>query len=124
MKTIESNIQQSCVTWFRYQYQHFSKLLFAVPNGGFRNQATAGRLKAEGVVAGVADLILLFPNHGFHALCLEIKTDVGRQSELQRQWQAEVEKFNYKYVICRNFDDFKKQITDYLTIKELGLKTI
>jgi len=119
MKTIESNIQQSCVTWFRYQYQQFSKLLFAVPNGGFRNQATAGRLKAEGVVAGVADLIFLFPNHGFHALCIEMKTDVGRQSELQRQWQSEVEKFNYKYIICRNFDDFKKQINDYLTIKAI-----
>jgi hypothetical protein len=34
------------------------KCLFAIPNGGERNKAVAGKLKAEGVKAGAWDLIL------------------------------------------------------------------
>ena len=116
MKTVESNIQKDCVFWFRLQYPKLAKLLFAVPNGGFRNKATAARMKAEGIVAGVSDLILLIPTQSFHALCIEMKTDIGRQSELQRQWQTEVEKQGYKYVICRDLTDFQVEIKNYLKV--------
>lgn len=34
---IESQIQQSCVKWFRLQFPEIGLLLFAVPNGGARN---------------------------------------------------------------------------------------
>ena len=61
MNQEEHNIQCACVRWFNYQWPEYRGLLFAVPNGGARSKATAGKLKAEGVVAGVADLILLVP---------------------------------------------------------------
>lgn len=54
---LEHDIRCSCIKWFRAQYPQLSKLLFAVPNGGFRNKATAGKMKAEGVVAGVSDIL-------------------------------------------------------------------
>lgn len=114
MKSIESNIQQLCVRWFRLQFPTLTKLLFAIPNGGYRFEGTARRMKAEGVVAGVSDLILFVPSKGYHALCIEMKTEIGRQSELQRQWQIEVEKQGYRYVICRNVDDFRAEIINYL----------
>ena len=56
---IESQIQQSCVKWFRLQFPEIGLLLFAVPNGGARNKREAGILKGEGVTAGVADMILI-----------------------------------------------------------------
>lgn len=49
---IESQIQQSCVKWFRLQFPEIGLLLFAVPNGGARNKREAGILKGEGVTAG------------------------------------------------------------------------
>ena len=71
----EHHIQQQCVEWFRLQHANLAPLLFAVPNGGHRNITTAQTLKAEGVLAGVSDLILLYPNKTYHALCREVMTD-------------------------------------------------
>ena len=109
----EHQLQCACVKWFDMQYPEYRGLLFAVPNGGARSKATAGKLKAEGVVAGVADLILFMPMLHF-GLCIELKTQKGRQSEAQKAWQKKVERKNYKYIICRSFDEFKDEIERYL----------
>lgn len=53
-----------CVGWFRLQYPAVGKLLFAVPNGGARSRTEAAIMKAEGVTAGVTDLILLLGRGG------------------------------------------------------------
>lgn len=110
----EHHIQCDCVNWFRWNFPHLSLLLFAVPNGGARSKATAGRLKAEGVVAGVSDLLLLLPSHGYHGLCIEMKTPSGRQSDSQRRWQSVVVSSGYKYVVCRSLMEFMDTIYDYI----------
>ena len=79
MQDPEHQLQCACVRWFRYAHADLSPLLFAVPNGGRRDHITGARLKAEGVVAGVADLLLLVPSQQHHALCIEMKTAKGRQ---------------------------------------------
>lgn len=120
MKNEESRIQQGCVRWFRYQYPQLTRLLLAVPNGGRRDKVTASILKAEGVVAGVADLILMVPASGYHALCIEMKTAKGRQSPEQKEWQSEVEAKGYKYAVCRNVDDFIDTVVNYIN-GQLGI---
>lgn len=111
----EHQIQCACVRWFAYQYPELRGRLFAVPNGGRRDVTTAAKLKAEGVVAGVADLILLKSNHDYGALLVEMKTPKGKQSDSQKKWQltlcAEEE---YKYVVCRSLGDFIREVRDYL----------
>lgn len=114
----ESQIQQACVKWFRLQYPNLAGLLFAIPNGGARSQVTGAILKAEGVLAGVSDLILLYPTDKYHGLCIEMKTEKGRQQETQKQFQQRVEALNYKYIICRNIDTFVSAITDYIRGRE------
>lgn len=114
MRNEESRIQQACVRWFRYQYPQYARLLFAVPNGGARSAATAAILKGEGVVSGVADILLLVPNSKHHGLCIEMKTRIGRQSDNQKTWQAEVERQGYKYIVCRNVDSFIEDVRAYL----------
>lgn len=111
----EHRIQVACVRWFRLQYPHLAKRLFAVPNGGWREKATAGRMKAEGVLSGVADLILLKPNARWGALLIEMKTESGRQGLSQKEWQADLCRSDeYKYVLCRSVDDFRREVTSYL----------
>ena len=112
----EHRIQCSCVRWFSLQYPQLKGRLFAVPNGGRRDAVTAGKLKAEGVVAGVADLILLKSNSFYGALLVEMKTASGRQSQSQKGWQNLVcYSGEYKYVLCRSLDDFMREVNDYLT---------
>lgn len=111
----EHRIQVSCVRWFRMKYPHLSPRLFAVPNGGRRDGITGARLKEEGVLAGVADLILLVPNADYHALLIEMKTPKGRQSDSQRAWQRTVAgNSDYLYVVCRSLEEFMKVIEEYL----------
>lgn len=111
----EHRLQVACVRWFRYRYPHISQRLFAVPNGGRRDAATGARLKAEGVLAGVADIILLVPRKNFGALLIEMKTTKGRQSEAQRAWQTDLCKADeYKYIVCRTFSEFQSAVQEYL----------
>ena len=89
--------------------------LFAVPNGGKRDARTASKLKEEGVVAGVSDLILLVPNRFYGALLIEMKTTKGKQSKLQSEWEQTItSKGEYKYVVCHSMDEFISEINDYL----------
>lgn len=110
----EFYLQCACVKWFRLQYKQYSHNLFAVPNGGKRTKAEAGKLKAEGVLAGVADLILLKSNHHYGALLIEMKTKIGRQSDEQKAWQAKIEKDGYLYVVIRSLEEFMKVVKEYL----------
>lgn len=114
-RDMEHQIQSACVRWFRLQYPHLAKRLFAVPNGGWREKATAGRMKAEGVLPGVADLILLKPNARWGALLIEMKTATGRQGLSQKEWQEDLCRSDeYKYVLCRSVDDFRREVMSYL----------
>ena len=110
----EHVLQRECVNWFRYQYPRYTHNLFAVPNGGKRDKVTAGKMKAEGALAGVADLILLLRTEEYGALLIEMKTRTGRQAETQKQWQRKIEADGYKYVVCRSVDDFIREVNNYL----------
>ena len=119
MRHTESKIQIACVRWFRYQYPHYALNLFSVPNGGWRGKFEAAIMKAEGITAGVSDLLLLVPNKTHHGLCIEMKTGEkgSRQSESQKEWQAAVESQGYQYTVCHCFDEFVTTITRYLDFK-------
>lgn len=110
----EHRLQCACVRWFRYAYPKLGEVLFAIPNGGRRDVVTGARLKEEGATAGVSDLILLKSNGTYGALCVEMKTPKGNQSPAQKEWQNEVENTGNKYVVCRSFEEFKREITEYI----------
>lgn len=110
----ESKLQCGCVKYFRMCFPKYAYMLFAVPNGGYRKEREGKILKAEGVVAGVSDLILLVPRNGKGALCIEMKTRKGVQRESQKVWQEECEKAGNEYVVVRSFKQFRDAVTDYL----------
>lgn len=118
MNHYESKLQQACVRYFRLAYPEYSYMLFAVPNGGSRNAVEARILKAEGVVAGVADLILLVPRSGYGSLCIEMKIGKNTQTDNQKLWQQETEKVGNRYVVVRKFEEFKLAVECYLKEKE------
>ncbi len=110
----EHLIQVACVRWFNYQYPMLRGCLIAVPNGGRRDAITGARLRDEGVTAGVSDLILFQRRGRSGALLIEMKTEKGRQSTGQRQWQATLEAQGYRYELCRSLDDFRRAVNSYL----------
>ena len=114
----ESELQRECVKWFRAMYPEDALMLFAVPNGGGRSRIEAGIMKAEGVTAGVSDLLLLEARGGWGALCIEMKTrDVGsRQRPSQKAWQEATERAGNRYAVVRTFADFRAVVGEYMDL--------
>jgi hypothetical protein len=108
-----------CVEWFRYQYPLHWRQLFAVPNGGSRNKKEAANMKAAGVVAGVADLILLIPNGQYGALCIELKHGKNKQTDLQKEWQESTEAHGNLYVVVYTLEEFISIVKQYLKTAKL-----
>lgn len=109
-------MQRMCVHWFRLQYPTVGKLLFAVPNGGARSRTESAIMKAEGVTAGVTDLILLLGRGGFNALCIEMKTTDRRSalSNAQIEWRSLAITNGNRHVVCRTFEEFQSEIRWYM----------
>ncbi len=114
---IEDKLQTACVQWFDLQFSKISRLLHHSPNGGRRSAREGARFKEMGTRAGFPDLILCYPAKGYHALFIEMKTrsKSSRQSQSQKEYQALLEKYGYKYTVCRSFVEFQKTIIDYLS---------
>lgn len=118
----ESQIQHTCVSWFRRTFPHVAHLLISVPNGGFRSKRSAVTMVYEGQVKGVSDLILLFPSGGKATLCIEMKTPkkkgraAGKQSSEQVEWQSLVESHGSSYVVCHGLVEFISSVCAYLNI--------
>jgi hypothetical protein len=115
-RKLEAKLQKSCVRWFRMQYPSIEPLLFAVPNGGSRNEIEAAELKRQGVTPGVSDLILLVRSKTgkYPSLCIEMKAEDGSQSENQEKWQRSCEAAGNRYVVCRTLDSFMEEVNAYL----------
>jgi len=114
MKQQEHNLQVACVNWFRMVYPN--ELIFAIPNGGARSAVTGAKLKAEGVTAGIPDLMIAARRATYGGLFIEMKAGkAGRLSDAQRlmhQWLADA---GYCVEVCRSFDDFQRVVRWYMT---------
>lgn len=106
---IESQIQRQIVQWFRLQYPKY--IIAAIPNGGQRNALEAKIMKGEGVLAGFSDLVVIAEAN---VLFVEVKTKEGRQSELQKKFQADVERLGFQYSVCRSLQDFQMTVEKWL----------
>jgi hypothetical protein len=91
-------------------------IYFHVPNGGWRDPATANKLKSMGVRSGVPDWLLLLP-HGRYA-CVEIKTLKGRQSANQVEFQESVKKVSGVYRIARTPEEIDAVFTELGAIRK------
>lgn len=89
--------------------------LHAIPNGGFRDKITAGKLKAEGVKAGIADVFLPVARKGYHGLYIEMKKDKGTQSKEQEAFEKHCNSNYYWYQVCYSWQEAASLIMRYLT---------
>ena len=113
MKYLESKEQIALFEWASY----FPKLkwMMHIPNGGYRKPREAARLKAEGVRAGVYDVLLPLPMPPYNGLWLELKRSdgKGRLSPKQKEFKSDMEAKGYKCVVCLGTGAAIEAITEY-----------
>jgi hypothetical protein len=109
----EARLQCDCFLWFHNAFPDRRGLLFKVTNEVHRHAgertgpyiARISRLKAEGLVPGIADMILIHP-----LTCFEFKTDSGIQSPEQIRWQKLVQLYSIPYYLIRSLEQFQQII--------------
>lgn len=89
--------------------------MYACPNGGLRNPATAANLKAEGVKRGVPDIFLPVTCTKYAGLYIEMKKPkVGKASEFQDDYKNFLISQHYMVVECRTWESARDIIIRYL----------
>jgi len=98
MKHEEHKIQCAII-----QYLRLHKIFcFAIPNGGKRDAREGARLKREGVLAGVADIEVWANKKTYF---IEVKTEKGRQTHAQKDFQAKAATYGHMYCVWRSLDE-------------------
>jgi hypothetical protein len=109
----EAEMQADIFQQIWNNYPQTRRLIFHCPNGGSRNKIEAVRLRAQGVVKGIPDLIGLGLNGMFG---IELKIPGGIVSTDQKTVHSIWKEHGYRVYVCWSFE----QTVDVLT-KEFGL---
>ena len=64
------------------------------------------QLTAMGLVKGVSDTILIFPNG--RIFFVEFKTETGQQRPEQKEFEQRITNLGYEYVLIRSINQFKE----------------
>ena len=102
----EDRIHQECYLWFHNAYPKYRGLL----NYNLNNSANArqGKKNKEmGLQAGRSDFEFLWNEKVYF---IEIKTETGYQSKIQKEWQALAESQGFTYFIVRSSKLFTELI--------------
>jgi len=108
----ETQHQQALFSWAK-QYPELD-IMYAIPNQGARTRLNAARMKAEGMKAGIPDICLPIAKKGFHGLYIELKTDGGKLSPMQKKRLQQLEENGYKALVCYGWESAKDEILAYL----------
>lgn len=116
MKHQESQEQQNLFEWSKLSQSKYPELslLHAIPNAGKRNIVQGARMKREGMLAGVSDVMLPVARNGFHGLYIELKAGKGKASDSQKWWIAETTKQGYYSTVCFGWIEAKGVLEGYL----------
>ena len=98
----EHSIQTQILNYLFYKAAP-NVFAIGIPNAGKRSYRVAGRLKAEGMMAGVADVCVLLP--GARVAWMETKTARGRQSYAQKGFEERCQRLGHHYRIVRTLQE-------------------
>lgn len=93
------------------------KLIYHVPNGGHRVKAVAAKLKAQGVKAGIPDLVLPMARGGYFGLYIEFKAMPPFDAPVSASQDACIQALTdqgYLAIVCRGRIDAVEAIRAYL----------
>ena len=133
---VEEQHQVAFVDWFRKQHPKYAKHLTLGSFGENVGERRMARLKQMGLTPGYPDLFLALPKmieHHKHkrtgrnfaleehieiefigGLYIEMKTKTGIVSEQQKEIHEMLRKYRYTVTVCRNWDEAKECISDYM----------
>ena len=112
----EHDLQVRIYKFVKNNFPNYSRLFFAIPNGGTRNKIEASRLKASGTTAGIPDLQFIANGK---AIFFELKREKGgRLSEEQKKVISDLKKNNIPVYLIKTEKQFIEIFT-FLILNEM-----
>jgi hypothetical protein len=108
----ESYIQKSIMQWVT-AHPVLRGFVIHIPNEGKRTSRYGKSLKDMGMRAGVSDLFIAMPRHGYGGAWLELKSKNGIVSEAQKEFLEDMAIQCYFTRVCYSFDEAFKTIQGY-----------
>ncbi len=103
MDKLEDRLQSDCYTWFHNEFPELRGLLCYNLNNS-RNKVRAMMDKAMGLQKGRSDMVFYYQGR---AVMIELKTDTGRQSKEQIEWECKIKSAGFDYKIIRSLEEFQ-----------------
>ena len=114
----EGQEQAALLEEIQLRYPEVYELIYHVPNGGHRHKGVALKLKAQGVKAGIPDLVLTMARGGYFGLYIEFKATVD-PAPVSSSQQACIRRLNdqgYLAVVCQGHFDAMECLRAYLAL--------
>ena len=107
----EYNLQKSVC-----KYLDLNNVLYCGSMGGNYQPHVSVRMRAKksGYKKGFPDLFLYEPRGKYHGLAIELKVGYNKPTKDQLEWIKNLNKRNYKAVVCNGIDETLEQINNYL----------
>ena len=116
---LEGLEQEALLLELALKHPEAHALIYHVPNGGHRHISVAKKLKKQGVVAGIPDLVLTMARGGYFGLYIEFKASPPRAKPVSPEQYARIRVLNdqgYLAIVCRGHFDAMEQIRAYLRL--------
>lgn len=122
LRLVPTEHQEQCAL-FEWAAQSRGKwpelaLLYAIPNGGHRLPAVAGKLKAEGVKKGMLDTCLPCARSGYHGFYVELKSRGRKPTPEQYAWMTALRAQGYKADWYDEWEAARDALVSYLEGRE------
>lgn len=101
----EQNLQMQMVTFIEWKYKEL--FVFAVRNEGKRSRWEQSIIKKMGLKSGVSDLVVFGKSK---VLFLEVKTEKGKMSNEQKEFEKICQDKGMIYQVCRDLDCLSQTI--------------
>ena len=108
----EDQLQTAVIHYLRVMYPGL--LYFHTPNGGYRIKQQAKRFKAQGVLAGIPDVMILKARGEYHGFAAELKVGKNRPTERQKQVMKQMKLEGWSVVVAYSLDQFAEAFSLYM----------
>ncbi len=107
----EESLQSTVADWLDLMSDRMDFVWFHVPGGGHMSVAMGRKRKRLGAKAGVPDIFVHY--RGGLAMQIELKTEKGRLSKSQKEWQSRCEDLQIPHHVCRNLAQVQIWVNRY-----------
>lgn len=119
-KHSESNEQIAAMDWLRVQHPKIVPYTMHIGNERKSSYYAGYIMKRMGVLPGASDLLIAYPVGPYHGAFIEIKSKVGKPSDLQLAFLNRMQRVGYYTALAYGADEVINAITEYLNSGQNG----